>query len=130
MDLALGLETIKVIKKRKLLDNATKMGNYLRKNLAELNGLQNVRGKGLMIAFDLPSKKVRNNVIVQCLKNGLVLLGCGISGIRVIPPYIISKEEIDIAVPIMEKAIKLASKSTFRHTGKICNYLSCGEIHS
>src|SRR3989338_5615510 len=132
LDLAVGLKTIQIIKKQNLLRNVTIMGNHLKKHLYDLKNenLINIRGKGLMLAFDLPNKKTRNNLIIECLKNGLVILGCGEKGIRLIPPYIISEKEICQAIEILELAIKKVDKPRFRHTGKICNYLSCGESHT
>ncbi|MBS3151085.1 aminotransferase class III-fold pyridoxal phosphate-dependent enzyme [Candidatus Woesearchaeota archaeon] len=132
LDLAVGLKTIQIIKKQNLLRNVTIMGNHLKKHLYDLKNenLINIRGKGLMLAFDLPNKKTRNNLIIECLKNGLVILGCGEKGIRLIPPYIISEKEICQAIEILELAIKKVAKPRFRHTGKICNYLTCGESHT
>ncbi len=129
LDMAVGLKTIEIIKKRKLLTNITKMGNYLKKGLNDLN-LENVRGKGLMLAFDLQDKSIRNNFIIESLKNGLVLLGCAERSIRVIPPYIVSEKEIDSALAILKSTNKKVSKPGFKHTGKICNYLTCGESHT
>jgi L-lysine 6-transaminase len=105
------------------------MGNYLIKRLNELRNqnIINIRGRGLMVAFDLPTKKSRNDFVIECLKNGLVLLGTGQRGIRLIPPYIVSKEEIDTAVRIMERSSSTINKPKFMHRGNICNYLSCGE---
>jgi len=128
LDLAIGLETIRIIKRRKLLRNIKDMGDYLIKRLNEIPiNIENVRGLGLMIAFDLPSKGMRDNLIIECLKNGLVLLGCGERTIRVIPPYIISEKEADEGIDIIEKSILKISNSNFKHKGKICNYLTCGE---
>ena len=92
--------------------------------MLELN-LLNPRGIGLMRAFDLPSVKMRDDVILECLKNGLVIIGCGKSGIRLIPPYIITKEQIDEAFDILGEAVSKCMHLGFKHTGKICNYLSC-----
>ena len=132
LDMAVGLKTIQIIKKDNLLKNITFMGNHLKKHLYDLKNenIINIRGKGLMLAFDLPNKKTRNNLIIECLKNGLVLLGCGEKGIRLIPPYVISEKEIGQAIEILEPAIKKVAKPRFRHTGKICNYLTCGESHT
>tara|TARA_Y100000034_G_scaffold105372_1_gene132659 strand:- start:9374 stop:10645 length:1272 start_codon:yes stop_codon:yes gene_type:complete len=124
LDLVLGLETIKVIKRKRLLNNIKKIGNYLRKRLIEMNAL-NPRGIGLMQAFDLKNKKLRDDVIMECLKQGLVLLGCGHKGIRLIPPYITSRTEIDQAIDILNSSIKECSKKYFKHKGEICNYLNC-----
>ena len=129
LDMAIGLKTIEIIKKKKLLNNINKMGNYLKKDLNDLN-LENVRGKGLMLAFDLQNKNIRNNFVIESLKHGLVLLGCGEHSIRVIPPYIVSKKEIDQSLEIVEAANNKVNKPRFKHTGKICNYLNCGESHT
>ncbi len=127
IDLALGIEIIKVIKKRKLLDHVNKMGWYLRKRLNEAENIDNVRGLGLMNAFDLSTARKRDNVILECLKNGLVLVGCGDKSIRVIPSYIVSKKDIDVGVDIIERSIKKCSENKFRHKGKICKFMDCGK---
>ena len=129
LDLALGLETIKIIKRKKLLINIKNTGIYLRKRLKELD-VKNQRGIGLMQAFDLENKEIRDNLIIECLKNGLVVLGCGHNGVRLIPPYIISKTEIDQAIDILNSSIKRCSNKLFKHQGIICNYMNCGEILS
>ncbi len=132
LDMAVGLKTIQIIKRDNLLKNITLTGNHLKQHIYDLKNenIINIRGKGLMLAFDLPNKGVRNNLIIECLKNGLVLLGCGDKGIRLIPPYIISEKEVGQAIEILEPAIKKVAKPRFRHTGKICNYLKCGEGHT
>ncbi len=130
LDLAIGAETIRIIKRKKLLNNILKQGTYLKKRLHELeenNLIKNARGMGLMLAFDFSAKKERNNMVVECIKNGLILLGCGEKSIRIVPPYIISKEESDEAITIIGNAAKKIRKSQFKHSGQICNYLTCGE---
>ena len=94
--------------------------------LEEKKLIQNVRGLGLMVAFDLRTAKLRDNVILECVKNGLVLLGCGSKGIRVIPPYIVTKKEIDQALEVLEKALKKCNKRNFKHKGPICQFADCG----
>ena len=125
LDMAIGLETIKIIKKKNLLRNVNNMGNYLIKRLNEIN-LSNVRGKGLMIAFDLKNENERNNFVIECLKNGLVILGAGKKSVRIIPPYIVSKKEIDEAIDILEATNLKIKKPKFKHAGKICDYINCG----
>src|SRR5699024_8282834 len=51
---AAGLAVLEVIEEEKLLENAEKMGAYLLQELVHFPQLQNVRGKGLMIGFNLP----------------------------------------------------------------------------
>ena len=134
LDLAMGIETINVIKKKKLLSHITRMGTYLRKRLHEFNvthcDLDNIRGLGLMNAFDLPSKKVRDAFVMQMLKSGVVLLGCGERGVRLIPPYIVTKKEIDVFMSVMEKHLKPVCGMSFKHTGEIKKYLHCCQSHA
>ena len=130
IDLAVGTKVIQIIKKEKLLNNINKQGTYLRKRLHELSlnkNFFNIRGLGLMNAFDLENKNIRNNLVIECLKNGLVLLGCGEKGIRLIPPYIINQEEIDEGIEIVEKSYKKINEKGFKNTGNICNYMNCGD---
>ncbi len=130
LDLAIGAQTIRSIKKLKLLDNAAKQGEYLRTRLQELSKtcqqIENIRGLGLMCAFDCPTKNMRDNIIIGALQNGLILLGCGERGIRMVPPLIIKKEEIDEGVEILKKTLQTCSGKNFKHTGKICAFVDCG----
>lgn len=130
LDLALGIETIRIIKKHNLLENIKKQGAYLKKILTELEEkrlIQDVRGLGLMLAFDLKTTQVRDNLTLECIKNGLILLGCGQKGIRVIPPYIITKKEIDQAIEVLEPSLKKCNKKNFKHKGPICKFADCGK---
>lgn len=125
IDMALALKTIELIKKGKYLERNEKLGKYISKGLEDISGLENVRGLGLMLAFDLLDQSERNNFIAECLKKGLILLGCGTKGIRVIPPYIIDIEHADTALSIIEESYKTIKKKDFIHKGKICDYLNC-----
>lgn len=125
LDMALGIKTIDIIKKEKLLERNRKNGQYILKRLNEIN-LDNVRGRGLMIAFDLDNERKRDDFIIECAKRGLLILGCGQRSARVIPPYIIGKEAIDEGIGIIEKAVKTVGKSGFRHSGKVCDFMGCG----
>ena len=53
-----------------------------------------------------PARKERDNLIMEAFKRGLLLLGAGDSCLRLAPPLIINKEQIDIGVEIMEKALR------------------------
>ncbi|MBR9707284.1 MAG: aminotransferase class III-fold pyridoxal phosphate-dependent enzyme [Candidatus Diapherotrites archaeon] len=115
LDLEMGIAIVKTIKKDKLLVHNKKMGNYIKKWVSELSAkrhveLTKVRGMGLMQAFDLPTNKARNGFVLECFKNGLLLLGCGDEGVRLIPPYVIEKEQIDEAMFVMDKSLKKVYK--------------------
>jgi 4-aminobutyrate aminotransferase len=112
--------TIDVIEKEHLLDNARDMGNYLLSRLRELQSkfseIGDVRGLGLMTATEFvkdpktkePAVAFRDRVLEEAYKHGLILLPCGKSAIRYIPPLIVRREEIDEAVEILEGALRTA----------------------
>jgi 4-aminobutyrate aminotransferase len=130
IDLATGIQIIKSIKTEKLLDNVCKMGKCLSKRLLELSKenseVTNIRGYGLMTAFDLPGKELRDEFILESLRNGLVILGCGINGVRLIPPYIIEEEQIDQGLEIIEKTLERC-RGGYKSEGRIKEFLGCGE---
>ncbi len=111
-----ALKTIEITEK--LLPNIEKLDKLFRERLSEMKekypAIGDVRGLGLAwgIEFvkDRKTKehdpKTRNRVLYQALKRGLVLLGCGKSTIRLIPPLIITEEQAKIGLDILEEAIK------------------------
>lgn len=111
IDMAVGLKTIEIIKKEKLLKNAEIMGKYMIKRLNEIKNkysvnLVDVRGLGLMIGLEFADKSKRDFVVNDTFRNGLLTLGCGIKTLRIAPPLIIKKDEIDKGLDILENSIK------------------------
>lgn len=116
-----SLAGINIIIRDKLMENAEQQGSYLHSRLIELKDkyelIGDVRGFGLMQVTELvsnrltkePAIKERDAVIESAFKNGLVLLPCGKSGIRYIPPLIITSEQIDMAVEIIDKCLQSIS---------------------
>lgn len=114
---ASALATIDVLKNEKLIQNAKKMGDYFKKGLNNLQRkypvIGDVRGTGLMLAVELikdknkeNAAKLRNFIIDYSYKHGLLMLPCGISGIRFTPALVVKKYEIDIALQVLNDAIK------------------------
>ena len=102
---------LEVIEEENLVKNAEVQGKRLRKGLEDLeqkypNILSNARGLGLMCAFDLPSPDKRDEIKNKIYKNGLIVVGCGAKTIRFRPPLIISEEEVDEALEIIDDTIK------------------------
>ena len=116
--MAAALAVLRVIFRERLIENADRMGKYLMERLREMQEkyeiIGDVRGKGLMIGVELvkddktkePARKERDNLIMEAFKRGLLLLGAGDSCLRLAPPLIINKEQIDIGVEIMVKALR------------------------
>lgn len=66
----------------------------------------NIRGRGLMIAFDLKDGQTRNALVSKILENGAIILPCGDRTVRFRPPLNISSEEVEKAMEIIGKSMK------------------------
>jgi 4-aminobutyrate aminotransferase len=107
IDMAVGTATIDVINRDGLLENALAMGERLQKGIGDLSkddktGITGVRGKGLMIGLELDSKSRRDQLLTRAFKNGLLLLPAGQKAMRLIPPLVITAEEIDEGLELMQ----------------------------
>lgn len=103
---------LEVIDEEKLIKNAEIQGKRLLKGLEEIakkypDKISNARGRGLMCAFDLPTPEKRDEIKEKLYANDLIVLGCGATTIRFRPPLIISSEEVDEALAILDKAAKM-----------------------
>ncbi|OQY36730.1 MAG: aspartate aminotransferase family protein [Anaerolineaceae bacterium 4572_5.2] len=95
--------------------NAAKMGDYLMDGLRELKRkhpvIGEIRGKGLMIGMELikdpetrePAKEFTDKMLHQGFQNGILLLSCGISTFRLMPPLMIDKAIADEALALLDK---------------------------
>ena len=100
---------LEIIEEDNLLSNAGTCGNYLQERLVEISKknekVGNVRGLGLITAFDLPSKDMRDRFITKGMEENIMFLGCGEKTIRFRPALIIEKNHIDIGIEVIEKII-------------------------
>ena len=104
VDMVRSQRYLEIIHEDNLVSNARETGEYLLQKLKSL-GLSNVRGQGLMCAFDLPSTSQRDEVVQRCIKNGLFLLGCGTNSIRLRPSLTFTREECDLLVGLLNKSL-------------------------
>ena len=101
---------LEIIEDEKLVENAGSAGKRLvsgLKVIAAASGdkLTNVRGRGLMCAFDLPTTEMRGEFLPKLRQNGTFALPCGASTVRFRPPLNISGAEVDEALEALEKTI-------------------------
>ena len=96
---------VDAIQNNKLVDNAYHVGSHLLWCLRTIRGLDNVRGRGLMIAFDLPSSELRDRTM-EILQENMLALKCGSRSIRLRPPLTFSNEDADVACRYIRGAIK------------------------
>ncbi|NLJ89150.1 MAG: aspartate aminotransferase family protein [Epulopiscium sp.] len=94
--------------KASILENVKKQGDYLKEKLNKLKEryeiIIDVRGMGLMQGIELSLPVA--DIINQCIKSGLLLVGAGSQVIRFVPPLIVDKNEIDEAINILENVLK------------------------
>jgi 4-aminobutyrate aminotransferase-like enzyme len=118
---AAAIATIDVIEAEKLVDNAAAMGNVLRQGLdalkAKCTAIGDVRGRGLMQGVELvidekagnraPNPDAALRVLEETRKRGLLLGRGGLYGnvLRVAPPLIVSRTEIETALKILDESL-------------------------
>ncbi|HLB69857.1 MAG TPA: aspartate aminotransferase family protein [Candidatus Methanoperedens sp.] len=112
-----GLATLEFMESGRLGEKAVEKGNYIMKRLNELREeysiIGDVRGMGLMIGMELvkehkaPAIEEREIIVKKAVERGLILLPAGDSVIRIVPPLIISRKEIDRGLEILEDALQL-----------------------
>jgi 4-aminobutyrate aminotransferase len=100
-----------------LAANAARVGEHFMRRLRELQGefpcIGEVRGKGLMIGMELietdaartPARRLCDDVVTRAWHNGLILLSCGTSTVRFMPPLTLSEGEVDEAVELLRLSL-------------------------
>lgn len=105
-----------------MMDNAIEQGEFIMDALAEMQvrhpSMGDVRGLGLMIGVEFvqdkttkqPAKQLREDIVQHAFQNGLLLLGCGRSTIRIAPPLMIQRPLVEEALELFEGAVTNAEK--------------------
>ncbi|MBC8984837.1 L-lysine 6-transaminase [Pedobacter sp. N36a] len=109
VDMVRSTQILQIVEEDQLCNNATVVGQYLQENLAQFaqkyDKMTNVRGKGLLCAFDFPSKEMRNAFVQKGMENNVMFLGCGNQTIRFRPALCIEKKHIDEGMEVMNKIL-------------------------
>ncbi len=87
---------------KKLLPHVEEVGNYFKRKLEEL-GVGRVKGRGLMLGLELDREC--KELVVRALEKGLVINCTAGKVLRFLPPLIVDKEHIDLAVKILKEII-------------------------
>jgi acetylornithine/N-succinyldiaminopimelate aminotransferase len=105
---AAGYAVTKYIIDNQISENAQLMGKYLVSKLKELQAkylfIKDVRGCGLLIAVEF-DRDIAESVMYACLEKGLVINFLKANLLRVIPPLIITREEIDEGIGILDTVL-------------------------
>jgi L-lysine 6-transaminase len=96
---------LQIIQEDGLVENAARVGAAFLEGLEELRSefpiISNVRGRGLLLAFDFPTFELRKRVRLRCWNEGLAALPCGPTSLRFRPPLIFSKDEVARSLDIL-----------------------------
>ena len=99
-----------IIYNEKILEKVNKSGNLLKKCLIEIKNkdtqIIDVRGLGLMLGVEFQKKEIRNKEIKKLFQNKLLVIPSGLKTIRILPPLVITDEEIFKGMVIFEKVLK------------------------
>lgn len=109
VDMVRAAKILEVIEQDNLCSHAAQMGQYLQSELLSLSqtfpAISNIRGKGLLTAFDFADKTMRDTFIQKGMQHEAMFLGCGPQSIRFRPALIIEQEHIDAGINIMKKIL-------------------------
>ena len=99
---AAAIAVLDVMKEESLVENAAAMGAYLKEKLAEVEGIDEVRGRGLMLGIPLATEfaDVRDRLLFE---SRIFTGGAKNNTMRLLPPLSISKEEIDRFITELRK---------------------------
>jgi len=102
---------LEIMHEERLVENAAAVGRRLLAGLesaatASGDKITNVRGRGLMCAFDLPTTERRNEVLRRLKENGTMAIPSGPIAVRLRPPLTLSADEAGRGVESLEKTLK------------------------
>jgi len=113
-----ALATIEIIKDQKLLEHTRQLGEYVKQRFNEMKTkyeiIGDVRGLGLSIGVDLikdtqtkdRAREAAAKICYRCWEKGVIITFFGNSVLRIQPPLVIKKEQMDKALNIIEEAIQ------------------------
>jgi len=120
--IAAALATLDVIEKEGLLAHSTEVGNHMMKRMADWpkkhRMVGDVRGRGLMVGVEIVKDKEtkeyahdeRDRIVELAFERGILFLGCGPSTVRISPPLVVTKDEADAAIDVLDECISIVEK--------------------
>ena len=111
VDMVRSSKIMEIIEEDQLCENAAVMGDYLQDELQKIaqsnDIIGNVRGLGLMTAFDFADKAHRDHFISEGMKRDIMFLGCGSQTIRFRPALIMEKQHIDAGIDVIKQILDI-----------------------
>jgi len=105
---AAAVAAIEALDKHGYVENAAVQGDYLAGKLRELGhkypAIKEVRGLGLMLAVEFQGAEGKA-ALANCLELGLVVHGVGDNILRILPPMILTREQVDEGLALLDQAL-------------------------
>jgi LysW-gamma-L-lysine/LysW-L-ornithine aminotransferase len=118
---AAGIAALDALVEENLTEHAAEMGKYFKNGLEVLMAkhkiIKEVRGLGLMIGLELRFDV--HNIILKAADRGLLILDAGRTVVRLLPPLVINKKQIDRAINVLDEV--LGEEENERGSSKIPN---------
>jgi L-lysine 6-transaminase len=111
IDMARSTHILRIIEEENLVENARVQGEVLLAGIQALAAdfptlVSNPRGRGLMCAFDAPDSDIRDQMIKAFVRAKLLMVGCGIKGVRFRPHLIVTADQIREGLGIIRDVLK------------------------
>jgi 4-aminobutyrate aminotransferase len=128
--IAAAMATMDVLE-REGIKNAELVGKHVMQRFADwpqrLELVGDVRGRGLMIGVEIVTDKTaktqggaeRDRIVELTFERGVLFLGCGPNSIRIAPPLVVTKEQADIAMDVLEECIILVDQERHHQAATI-----------
>ncbi len=113
---AVALQLINLLERGKVLRHVQEVGKYLIAGLKELQGkheaIREVRGFGLMIGMEVESADLAKAIVKQMLERGIVLNRTDETVVRFLPPFIVKKQHVDVALKQLDRVLNADLESS------------------
>jgi L-lysine 6-transaminase len=111
VDFVRSTRYLEIVKGENLLDNARKEGAFLKEGLEKIaqknDRMTNVRGVGVLLAFDLEDSQTRDRTIVRAQQEGLLVLPCGDHSVRLRPALDVQRRDSEAALGMLDRALSV-----------------------
>lgn len=111
---AIGLKALELIEEERLCERSAELGDYLQKQLRLINSplIKDIRGLGLWIGVEIdPTKAKARWICEEMAKLGVLSKETHDTVVRIAPPLVITKDELDWAIHRIGQALRLAPKN-------------------
>src|SRR5262249_31350369 len=109
-DMVRSTRILEIMQQEKVVEASARTGERLLRGLQEVcarhaDVASNPRGRGLMVAFDLPDKASRDALRRACFDAGMMILGCGEGSFRFRPALVIGEADVDEGLEILDRVL-------------------------